>query len=362
MGERTVFSTGKGIPEMFCTLTSIPGAGFAAECEALYNEYLKQLADFVPVWVRLHLSDVTTQGALAREIFRDFADKLILVGQAPANGARLALDAWHLPKKVMNDSGKWHLENYDLHFFNSPELNSSGSFDQMHEEFVNVENFLAADGGTLENNLHRTWIYCRDVDNNYAGLVKARREYFDRRGLTADTHYITSTGIEGQSEKVDRLVRMDSLALFRHAKEQIQYLYALENLSPTHFYGVTFERGTRIVYGDRSHYYISGTASIDKVGDILHIGDVEKQTERVFDNIEALLAEGSGKISDMKQAIIYMRDAADYQIIKSVADRRMSPETGRMFVRGPVCRPGWLVEIEGIAVNHNGNDKYKDFI
>ena len=362
MSERTVFSTGKGIPEMFCTLTSIPGTGFAAECEALYNEYLKQLSDFVPVWVRLHLSDVTTQGPVARKIFQAFADKLILVGQPPANGARAALDAWHLPQKVMNRDGKWHLENYDLYFFNSPELKGSGSFDQMHEEFVNVEKFLAADGGTLENNLHRTWIYCRDVDNNYAGLVRARREYFDQRGLTADSHYISSTGIEGQSEKVDRLVRMDSLAVFRHERQQIQYLYALENLSPTHFYGVTFERGTRIIYGDRSHYYISGTASIDKAGEILHLGDVQKQTQRVLENMEALLTEGNASLADLKQVVIYMRDGADYRIIKSEVEKRMNPETGKIFVRGPVCRPGWLVEIEGIAVSSNGNSEFKNFI
>ncbi|MBE6390689.1 MAG: hypothetical protein E7042_00580 [Lentisphaerae bacterium] len=362
MSERTVFTTGRGIPEMFCTLTSVPEAGFAAECEALYKKYVEMLADFSPVWLRLHLSDVTTQAETARKIFQSFAHCLILVGQPPANGARVALDAWHLSRKVMNANGKWHLENYDLHFFNTPELKSSGSFDQMHEEFVNVENFLAADGGTLENNLHRTWIYCRDVDNNYAGLVKARREYFETRGLTAKTHYIASTGIEGQSEKVDRLVRMDSLALFRHERAQIQYLYALENLSPTHFYGVTFERGTRIVYGDRSHYYISGTASIDKMGDILYIGDVEKQTERVLVNMEALLSEREGKLSDLKQVIIYMRDSADYNIIKRVVESRMSPETGKIFVRGPVCRPGWLVEIEGIAVNASCNPEYKDFI
>lgn len=362
MSERTVFSTGNGIPEMFCTLTSIPGTGFAAECEALYKRYLTYLADYVPVWIRLHLSDVTSHGAIAREIFQIFSDRLILVGQPPANGARVALDAWHLPRKVINNGGKWHLENYDLHFFNSPELKSSGSFDQMHEEFVNVEKFLASDGGTLENNLQRTWIYCRDVDNNYAGLVKARREYFNGRGLTADTHYITSTGIEGQSEKVDRLVRMDSLALFRHERRQIQYLYALENLSPTHFYGVTFERGTRIIYGDRSHYYISGTASIDKQGEILFTGDVRKQTGRVVDNMEALLAEGGGRLSDFKQLIVYMRDAADYNIIKGVLDERLDPEIGRIFVRGPVCRPGWLVEIEGIAVNNTGNPEYKNFI
>jgi multidrug resistance efflux pump len=49
-------------------------------------------------------------------------------------------------------------------------------------------------------------------------------------------------------------------------------------------------------------------------------------------------------------------------IVKEVADRRMSPETGRIIVRGPVCRPGWLVEIEGIAVNANGKAEFKDFI
>ena len=362
MSERTVFSSGKGLPEMFCTLTAVPGESFAAECKALFDKYVKQLENFVPVWVRLHLSDVTTQGATAREIFKPFADRLALVGQPPANGARLALDAWHLPKTALNTNGMWHLENYDLRFFNTEMLSSSGSFDQMHEEFVNVDRVISSDGGTIENNLHRTWIYCRDVDNNYAGLVKARKNYFDRCNMTAETHYIASTGIEGQSEKFDRLVRMDSLAIYRHEKPQVQYLYALENLSPTHIYGVTFERATRMIYGDRSHYYISGTASIDKDGEILHVGDVRTQTERVFDNIEALLAEGDGKLSDMKQAIIYLRDGADMNIVKEVVDRRMSPETGRIIVRGPVCRPGWLVEIEGIAVNNRGDQKFKAFI
>ena len=362
MSERTVFSSGKGLPEMFCTLTSVPGNSFVEECKTLFDQYVKNLSDFSPVWVRLHLSDVTTQGAIARDIFSTFADRLVLVGQPPANGARLALDAWHLSKKALQTGGKWHLENYDLRFFNTANLQSSGSYDQMHEEFVNADKIISADGGTIENNLHRTWIYCRDVDNNYAGLVKARKAYFDRCDMTSDTHFITSTGIEGQSEKVDRLVRMDSLAIFRHERAQVQYLYALENLSPTHIYGVTFERGTRMIYGDRSHYYISGTASIDKAGEILHIGDVRAQAERVFDNIEALLAEGGGKLSDMKQAVIYLRDGADMNIVKEVADRRMSPETGRIIVRGPVCRPGWLVEIEGIAVNAQGKAEFKDFI
>ena len=362
MSERTVFSSGNGIPEMFCTLTAMPGSDFTAECKGLFEQYLKELSGFVPVWVKLHLSDVTTQAQIARSIFGCFADRLVLVGQPPANGARIALESWNLSKTAMNDGGMWHLENYDLRFYHTPELSTRGSCDQMNEELLKVDQIVAADGGSIEKNLHRTWIYCRDVDNNYAGLVDARRKYFEKCGMLPDTHYIASTGIEGQAEKVDRLVRMDSLLIYRQTPEQIQYLYALENLSPTHIYGVTFERATRIIYGDRSHYYISGTASIDNAGNILYPGDVRSQTERAIDNIEALLAEGQAVLSDMKQAIIYLRDAADAKIVSGVVDRRMGADTGRMIVRAPVCRPGWLVEIEGIAVNRTGNKQFKDFV
>ena len=362
MCERTLFSTGKGLDEMFCTLTAVPGKDFAAECEELYSRYISMLSGFTPVWVKLHLSDITNQAECAKRIFGALGSVLVLIGQPPVNGARAALEAWHLPEAAMHRGGEWNLENFDLHFFNTPEFNSSGSEAQMHDEFVAVDRMISERNGSIENNLLRTWIYCRDVDNNYAGLVKSRREYFSRCGLTSDTHYIASTGIEGQSERYDRLVRMDSLAVYRHEREQIQYLYALENLSPTSIYGVTFERATRMIYGDRSHYYISGTASIDKEGNILFLNDVGRQTERIADNIEALLAEGEGTLADLKHAVVYLRDAADYPIVKAVVERRFSANTGFIYVRGPVCRPGWLVEIEGIAVNKQGKAQFKNFI
>ena len=33
----------------------------------------------------------------------------------------------------------------------------------------------------------------------------------------------------------------------------------------------------------------------------------------------------------------------------------------RSMVRGSVCRPGWLVEMDGIAVNSRGNPDFKVF-
>jgi hypothetical protein len=116
---------------------------------------------------------------------------------------------------------------------------------------------------TLRNNTVRTWIYVRDVDNHYAGMVKARRELFDKIGLTSQTRYIASTGIEGKSADPHSLLTMDALSIGNIKEEQIVRMEALKNLSSTSVYGVTFERGTRLLFGDRSHIHISGTASID---------------------------------------------------------------------------------------------------
>ena len=102
-----------------------------------------------------------------------------------------------------------------------------------------------------------------------------------------------------------------------------------------------------------------GTASIDKEGNVMYLCDVEKQTERLLDNVEALLAEKNGKLSDLRQAVVYLRDPADKEEVESVMKKRLSPETALIMVRGSICRPTWLVEMDAIAVNANGNPEFK---
>ena len=46
----------------------------------------------------------------------------------------------------------------------------------------------------------------------------------------------------------------------------MRHLYAASHMNRTSDYGVSFERGTAIEYGDRIHALISGTASIDNRG------------------------------------------------------------------------------------------------
>ncbi len=362
MAELNVFSPPGGVAEFFYAMQSTPGRNFEAELRELLVRYRERSAGTIPVWIRFHLSDIANQTAIVRQLA---GPEPALIGQPPADGARIALEAYHLPEgtQVLRDSGRTELrlKNYRQLFFRTETLSSRGSGPQMREEFEAAERLLRREGGSVAENLQRTWIYCRDIDNNYAALVAARRELFRQYGLTESTHYIASTGIEGMPDPFDRLVRMDSFALFGHRPEQIEYLQALDHLSPTHVYGVTFERGTRIVYGDRSHYYISGTASIDREGKIVHPGDVFRQTGRLIENVEALLQSRGGTLSDLRQAVVYLRDPADRDAVESVLAERIPPEVARITVKGSVCRPGWLVEMDAIAADTAGNPVFERF-
>ncbi len=219
---------------------------------------------------------------------------------------------------------------------------------------------LQQHGGTLKDNCIRTWLYVRDVDFHYQGVVDARRELFTEHDLTKETHFIASTGIEGRHGQTAVNLVMDSYALLGISPGQVQFLQAPEFLNPTHEYGVTFERATSVDFGDRRHIYISGTASIDKHGAVVHPQNIDLQLERTMVNIEELLKSAAAKMVDLAQIIVYLRDLADAETVERFLDRHY-PKLPRVLVLAPVCRPGWLVEIEGIAICDVCQDDYKNF-
>ena len=138
------------------------------------------------------------------------------------------------------------------------------------------------------------------------------------------------------------------------------YLYAPTHLNPTYEYGVTFERGTVMEYGDRAHVFLSGTASINNKGEVVHVGNIVKQTERMWENVGVLLEEGGASFDDVMQIIVYLRDVCDYPTVKEMFARRF-PDTPKVITLAPVCRPTWLIEMECIAVKKRCNEKYRDF-
>ena len=212
----------------------------------------------------------------------------------------------------------------------------------------------------LADNCIRTWFFVQNVDVNYAGLVKARNEVFVDQDLTDKTHFIASTGIAGRHANPKVKVLMDAYAVDGIKKEQVHYLYAPTHLNPTYEYGVSFERGTYVDYGDRRQVFISGTASIDNKGEIVHPGDIRKQTLRMWENVEVLLAEAECTFENVGHLIVYLRDIADYDVVKEMFDERF-PEIPKVYLWAPVCRPGWLIEMECMAVKTIKDERFPVF-
>ena len=77
-----------------------------------------------------------------------------------------------------------------------------------------------------------------------------------------------------------------------------------------------FERGVMIDFGDRRNVYISGTASIDKEGRVVHEGNIKLQCTKMMENVSALLHEADCSFNDVLLIIIYLRDIADYNYVK----------------------------------------------
>lgn len=214
--------------------------------------------------------------------------------------------------------------------------------------FARHTEWLHENGMTLRDNCMRTWLYVRDIDCNYADVMKGRNAVFEREGLTADTHYIASTGIEGYMAETKSVIAIDFFSVKHHAPQTPQYLNALGYLNRTNEYGVAFERGVKFSVGGNDKVFISGTASIDKHGECLYIGDVAKQADRLFLNISQLLAAAERGLENMTYMVVYLRDIADAAFVESyLADR--FPSVPHLVVEASVCRPQWLIEVECVT-------------
>jgi len=279
------------------------------------------------------------------------------VRQPPAPPAKVALWACHVsdPRGSLTkrrEGGSLTLDRGELRHHWTAGLAHPGatsSHEQTQAVLGEYEGFLRERGLTLTDHVVRTWFFVQNIDANYAGLVAARRDLFTARGLTPDTHYIASTGIEGGHFDVATKVMMDAYAISGLRPAQVEHLSALDHMSPTHVYGVTFERAVALSYRDRRHVLISGTASIDREGRILHPGNVARQLDRALENVEALLKPVGGGLSDMCHWLVYVRDSGDYALARDQMRERFG-DVPFVVVHAPVCRPGWLIEVEGQAI------------
>ena len=127
-------------------------------------------------------------------------------------------------------------------------------------------------------------------------------------------------------------------------------------LNEAYSYGSAFSRGMRIDLNGLVILLISGTASIDDVGNTVHVGDLRAQTRRTFDNITALLASEGATWKDIVRTTCYLRDIErDYKEFNEertafYKEQGLNPLPASTGIQVILCRPDLLVEIEAIAM------------
>jgi enamine deaminase RidA (YjgF/YER057c/UK114 family) len=355
--ELTCFETDSEVREYHVMIHAEGnGLGFQQQLDAVLDCYQHlaegELKGATAVFKRYFLSDVANQAD--EVLLADTSDcAKSIIGQPPLDGSKIGLWVYLMTgvgSKLLA-SGLYEVSHGSFrHLWNGSAHNTASNSEYQTRLLFNEYIMqLAQEGCTLADNCMRTWLFVNDVDVNYPGVVAARNKVFFTQGLTEDTHFIASTGIGGRAQEAQVMTQMDNYAIAGIQPGQVHYLYAPTHLNRTSEYGVSFERGTYIDYADRRHTIISGTARINNKGLIEHPKDIERQARRMWDNVEALLTEAECTFDDVTMMIVYLRDIADYEVVRRLYDERF-PTKPRIIVHAPVCRSGWLIEMECMAV------------
>ncbi len=314
--------------------------------------------DMRPVFARYFLSDATNQGCLIDSPLRCAVS---VVGQPPLDGSKCALWVYlQEDVEVSATASGYHTVRHGCYthlWRGSATAKGTSSYIATIGMLADYSDFLSQRGSSVADNCMRTWFFVRDVDVNYKGMVNARNESFAALGLTPDTHFIASTGICGSSPDPEVTVQLDTYAAEGLLPQQITYISAPTHLNNTSEYGVAFERATAIDYGDRRHLLVSGTASIDNQGNVVCTGDIHGQTYRMLENFGARLSSAQCVWHNVTHGIVYLRDMADYTTVRDII-AETCPTLPVVIVLAPVCRSGWLVEMECMAIRPSTDHRF----
>lgn len=192
----------------------------------------------------------------------------------------------------------------------------------------------------------RTWIYVRDIDRDYDALNRARRRFFDAKGMDIRP---ASTGVGGGLHASHHNFAMRVQAV-RSSQPVRWSIVSTPMLNEAWTYGADFSRGVRVADANKVALYVSGTASIDDEGRTVHVGDFQAQARRMLANIESLLAGQGAGFSNLVSSVTYLKRPGDADVMRSLFAEAGFHGFPRSMVQAPLCRPELLCETEALAL------------
>ena len=205
---------------------------------------------------------------------------------------------------------------------------------------------LLRQAGMEFSDVVRTWIHLREMDRDYADLNRARRAFFEARGIDPAP---ASTGIGGGPAPEHHDLCLGVYAV-RAARPALRTVMTAPTLNEAKLYGSDFVRGMRLVETNKIALHVSGTASIDEAGRTAHPRDFEAQVDRMLVNVAALLEGQGASFGDVVSAVTYLKRPSDAARLREKLHEAGFEGFPNVLVAASICRPELLCEVEALAV------------
>jgi enamine deaminase RidA (YjgF/YER057c/UK114 family) len=127
---------------------------------------------------------------------------------------------------------------------------------------------------------------------------------------------------------------------------RIEHHQAPEGMAPGRGYSHTVVGTGRLIA-------VAGQVAMDEQGELVGEGDPAAQVERVFENLGRALAAAGATFVDVVKFGIFVTDISILPVIREVRDRHVdtgNPPASTAVQVGALFRPGYVVEIEALAV------------
>ena len=119
---------------------------------------------------------------------------------------------------------------------------------------------------------------------------------------------------------------------------------SLKDPRPRYSQGILTEGGRLL--------FIAGQTALDREGTVVGKGDIERQAEQVFANLDAVLTAAGGSFDNLVMTTTYLTDIRyreAYNTVRLRYYRRRQP-TSTLVVVKALGHEDLMIEIDGIAV------------
>ena len=213
--------------------------------------------------------------------------------------------------------------------------------------FQQMEAALTSQGMTFAN-VVRTWFYNDDILAWYHDFNGVRNAFFRQREVF-DGMMPASTGVAGRNAIGAGLI---SGLIAIEAKDPAVKAFAVPSVlqSSAADYGSSFSRAAELDLPDHRRLYVSGTASIDRSGRTVFVGDCRAQVKQTMEVVQAILRSRGMDWTQVTRSLAYFKRAPDAYLFEAYRKESGLPLFPAIVVENDICRDDLLFEIEVDAI------------